>query len=73
MILSRDVERLRTPEQVRAYLDGNAEVDFQPVSRSEAYAFVSRFDYTRLGVLAAGSAALTRGNKGGRARRWHRK
>ena len=26
-----------------------------------------------LGVLAAGSAALTRGNKGGRARRWHRK
>ena len=26
-----------------------------------------------LGVLAAGSAALTRGNKGVRARRWHRK
>ena len=53
MILSLDVERLRNPEQVRAFLDGNEPVDFQPVSRSEAYAFVSRmlsrFDYTRLG------------------------
>ena len=53
MILSLDVERLRTAEQLRAFLDGNAPVDFQPVSRGEAYAFVSRmlsrFDYTRLG------------------------
>lgn len=53
MILSLDVERLRTPEQVRAFLDGNGPVDFQPVCRSEGYAFVSRmlsrFDYARLG------------------------
>ena len=53
MILSLDVERLRTPEQVRAFLDGSEPVDFNPVSREESYAFVSRtltrFDYTRLG------------------------
>ena len=53
MILSLDVERLRTPEQVRAFLDGSEPVDFNPVSRDEAYAFVSRtltrFDYARLG------------------------
>ena len=53
MILSLDVERLRTPEQVRAFLDGSEPVDFNPVSREESYAFVSRtltrFGYTRLG------------------------
>jgi len=53
MILSLHVERLRTPEQVRAFLEGNEPVDFKPVSRKEAYAFVSRtltrFDYARLG------------------------
>ena len=53
MILSPHVERLRTPEQVRTFLDGNEPVDFQPVSRAETYAFVSRmlsrFDYARLG------------------------
>lgn len=53
MILSLHVERLRTPEQVRAFLEGNEPVDFKPVSRGEAYAFVSRtltrFDYARLG------------------------
>ena len=53
MILSLHVERLRTPEQVRAFLDGSEPVDFNPVSRDEAYAFVSRtltrFDYARLG------------------------
>ena len=53
MILSLHVERLRTPEQVRACLEGSEPVDFNPVSRDEAYAFVSRtlkrFDYARLG------------------------
>ena len=48
MILSLDVERLRTPEQVRAFLDGSGPVDFNPVSRDEAYAFVSR-TLTRFG------------------------
>ena len=48
MILSLDVERLRTPEQVRAFLDGSEPVDFNPVSREEAYAFVSR-TLTRFG------------------------
>lgn len=58
MILSLDVERLRTPEQVRAFLEGSEPVDFNPVSREEAYAFVSRtlarFDYTRLGKADRG-------------------
>ena len=53
MILSLHVERLRTPEQIRAFLNGSEPVDFNPVSRDEAYAFVSRtlsrFGYARLG------------------------
>lgn len=51
MILSLDVERLRTPEQVRAFLDGSEPVDFNPVSRAEAFASrtLTRFDYARLG------------------------
>ena len=60
MILSLHVERLRTPEQVRAFLDGSEPVDFNPVSRDEAYAFVSRtltrFDYARLGKPDRGLA-----------------
>ena len=52
MILSLDVERLSTLEQVRAFLDGNGPVDFNPRSRKEAYAFVqrtlARFGYARL-------------------------
>ena len=53
MILSLHVERLRTPEQIRAFLNGSEPMDFNPVSRDEAYAFVSRtlsrFGYARLG------------------------
>ena len=53
MILSLDVETLRSSEQVRAFLDGSEPVDFNPVSRDETYAFVSRtltrFDYAHLG------------------------
>ena len=58
MILSLHVERLRAPEQVRAFLEGSEPVDFNPVSRDEAYAFVSRtpkrFDYARLGKTDRG-------------------
>lgn len=42
MILSLDVERLRTPEAGSRVLDGIERVDFGLVSREEAYAFVSR-------------------------------
>ena len=59
MILSLDVERLRTLEQVRAFLDGNGPVDFNPRSRKEAYAFVqrtmARFGYARLGKADKGT------------------
>ena len=41
------------PEQIRAFLNGSEPVDFNPVSRDEAYAFVSRtlsrFGCARLG------------------------
>ena len=59
MILSLDVERLRTLEQVRAFLDGNGPVDFKPRSRKEVYAFVqrtlARFGYARLGKADKGA------------------
>ena len=59
MILSLDVERLHTLDQVRAFLDGNEPVDFKPRSRAEAYAFVqrtlARFGYARLGKADKGA------------------
>ncbi|MCY3821353.1 MAG: hypothetical protein OXH52_18695 [Gammaproteobacteria bacterium] len=58
MILSLDVEGLRTPEQVRAFLDGNDAVVFQPASRSEAHAFVSRM------LSRFGYAGLDRPDRG---------
>ena len=45
--------RLRTMEQLRAFVEGNEAVDFQPESRDEAYGFVrdtlDRFGYRGLG------------------------
>ena len=59
MILSLDVERLHTLDQVRAFLDGNEPVDFKHRSREEAYAFVqrmlARFGYARLGKADKGA------------------
>lgn len=59
MILSPDVERLHTLDQVRAFLEGNEPVDFKPRSRDEAYAFVqrtlARFGYARLGKADKGA------------------
>jgi len=58
MILSLSIERLRTLEQVGAFLDGSVPVDFKPDTRGEAYAFVqrmlARFDYGRLGKADKG-------------------
>ena len=60
MILSLGIERLRTLEQVGAFLDGNEPVDFRPGTRREAYAFVQkalvRFDYASLGKADRGLA-----------------
>ncbi|MCY3840506.1 MAG: hypothetical protein OXH09_17970 [Gammaproteobacteria bacterium] len=50
--MSLHVEGSARRSKVRAFLEGNEPVDFKPVSRAEAYAFVSRtltrFDYARL-------------------------
>jgi len=53
MILSLDTERLRTLDEVRAFLDGNGPVDFRHRDRGGTYEFVRRtlrrFGYARLG------------------------
>ena len=51
--MTLQTERLRTMEQVRAFVQGSGSVDYQPEDRAGAYAFVrrtlARFDYARLG------------------------
>ena len=51
--MTLQTERLRTMEQVRAFVEGSEPVDHQPKDRASAYAFVRRtlaaFDYHRLG------------------------
>ena len=51
--MTLQTERLRTMEQVRAFVEGSEPVDYQPKDRASAYAFVRRtlaaFDYHRLG------------------------
>ena len=53
MIVDIETRRLRTIGQLRAFVEGNEAVDFQPRDRDEAYAFVrdtlERFAYGRLG------------------------
>ena len=40
MIVDIQTRRLRTMGQLRAFVEGNEAVDFQPESRDEAYGFV---------------------------------
>ena len=53
MIVDIQTRRLRTIGQLRAFVEGNEAVDFQPRDRDEAYGFVrdtpERFGYRRLG------------------------
>ena len=53
MIVDIGTRRLRTIAQLRAFVEGNEAVDFQPRDRDEAYGFVrdtlERFGYGRLG------------------------
>ena len=53
MIVDIQTRRLRTIGQLRAFVEGNEAVDFQPRDRDEAYDFVrdtlARFGYRRLG------------------------
>ena len=53
MIVTLRTERIRTLDQVRAFLDGNQPADFELTDRTSAYAFVRRtlvrFEYHGLG------------------------
>ena len=53
MIVSLDTHRLQTLDQVREFLDGSEQVDLQPQTRADSYAFVAktvrRFDYALRG------------------------
>ena len=53
MIVRLDTHRLQTLDQVREFLDGSEQVDLQPQTRADSYAFVAktvrRFDYALRG------------------------
>ena len=51
MIVTLQTERIRTMEQVAAFVEASEPVDFQPLDRDGAYAFVAR-TLTRLGYRA---------------------
>ena len=51
MIVTLHTERIRTIEQVAAFVAANAPVQFQPLDRDGAYAFVAR-TLTRFGYRA---------------------
>ena len=56
--MTLQTERLRTVEQIRTFLEGNAEVDFIPEGRDAAYGFVRRT------LVRLRYAALDRSGKG---------
>ena len=58
MIVTLQSERLRTVEQIEAFLGGNAEVDFKPEGREVAYGFARRT------LVRLGYASLDRPGKG---------
>ena len=62
MILRLDFERMRTLDEVRAFMDGNTPVDFRSVDRDEAYELIRRmlvrFGYA--GLDRAGKSLLKR-------------
>ena len=58
MIVTLQTERLRTVEQIEAFLGGNAEVEFKPEGREAAYGFARRT------LVRLGYASLDRPGKG---------
>ena len=56
--MTLQTERLRTVEQIEAFLGGNAEVDFKPEGREAAYGFARRT------LVRLGYASLDRPGKG---------
>ena len=59
MIVDIQTRRLRTIGQLRAFVEGNEAVDFQPENRDEAYGFVrealERYGYRGLGKRDKGA------------------
>ena len=59
MIVDIQTRRLRTIGQLRAFVEGNEAVDFQPENRDEAYGFVrealERYGYRSLGKRDKGA------------------
>ena len=58
MIVRLDTHRLQTLDQVREFLAGSEQVDLQPQTRADSYAFVAktvrRFDYALRGKADKG-------------------
>ena len=58
MIVNLSTRRMATLEQVRAFDDGSAPVDYKPLDRASTYAFVEdtlrRFAYRHLGKVDKG-------------------
>ena len=62
MIVDLSTRRMATVEQVRAFVDGSAPVDYKPLGRASTYAFVEdalrRFGYRQLGKADKGVLRL---------------
>ncbi len=56
MILRLDFERMRTLDEVRAFMDGNEPVDLRSVDRDEAYDLIRRM-LVRFGYAGLDRAA----------------
>ena len=56
MIVTLQTERIRTLEQVRAFVEGSGPVDIKLADRESAYAFIRR-TLVRFGYHGAGRAA----------------
>ena len=55
--MTLQTERLRTMEQVRAFIEGSEPVDYKPKDRACAYAFVRRTPSSSAEIAATGKAA----------------
>ena len=73
MIVDLSTRRMATLEQVHAFVDGSAPVDYQPQDRTSTYAFVEdalrRFGYRQLGKAGVTVPRCRRLGRSAR-RRW---
>ena len=63
MIVTLQTERVRTPDQVRAFVEGSEAVDFTGADRESVYEFCApgavRLSYERLGKPTRGWSGAT--------------